>query len=496
VPLTAARPYIAYVDEGNFLHPAVRLLRQGGWDPGWYEYPQLPIMAVTAAWRLYAPVYRATHGRRLVDQLPPNVELYDDLEPFDLLFIARGLNLMIGVAVVVLTGLFARRLAGDFAGVSAALLAAVTPALVLRGSIASVDSFAVLTVLACLYLTDGTRTSSRPGLWSALAGVAAGLSFASKYPSAAVIIAVVVTTVLERPRIGEKARRLVLALAGIFLGVAIGMPAAIRQTPKVMEAIRRQSAAYREMSSPRLWSQALVRAEWDLRYERPELGLPFLVLAACGLAAGLRDRRIAPTIWGWLAFATAALALYATRRYQPFRNLVPLVPPACAAVGILVGRLRERFRRPALVGAAFAGWLLYSFAIPMGAYARDRARQKDTRVEAVDWLQSNTRRGDDVLFLRDLGFRTSEIGRLSVGAAVRRWEEVESAAERDKPRYIVAGVSWRPGVGPIDALASPRLTRLYDLRFRRGTKPVYSPWIWGENDLIVYVLERKTEAAP
>jgi hypothetical protein len=448
---------------------------------------------VTAAWRLYAPVYRAIHGTRLVDQLPARVELYDDLEPFDLLLIARGLNLAIGVAVVVLTGLFARRIAGEIAGVSAAFLSAVTPALVLRGSIASIDCYAVLTVLACLYLTDGTRTSSRPGLMCALAGTAAGLSFASKYPAVAVVAAVVVTTALQPIRWREKARRLALAAAGLLLGVALGMPAAIGQTQKVADAIRHQAAAYREMTSLPLWRQALVRAEWDLRYEKPELGLVFLGLAGCGLAVGLRDRRISATVWGWCAFAAIALAVYATRRYQPFRNLAPLVPPACVAVGLLMARLRERLRRPVLLGAVFAGWLLVSFAIPLAAYGRDRAHLKDTRVEAVDWLVGNAGRGDDVLFVRELGFRTAEMARLPARTSVRRWDEVEAAAERDRPRFVVTGYLWRPGVGSIDALASPRLTSLYELRFRRGAKEIYAPWIFGENDLIVYVMERKTE---
>src|SRR5262249_35925058 len=115
-PLPAARPYIAYVDEGNFLHPVVRLLREGGWDPHWYEYPQLPIVTVTGALRVYAPVYRVRHGRELVQALLPSVEQYDDLEPFVILKIARAINAAIGVAVVILAGLLARRLAGPLAG--------------------------------------------------------------------------------------------------------------------------------------------------------------------------------------------------------------------------------------------------------------------------------------------------------------------------------------------------------------------------------------------
>ena len=67
--LFAARPYIAYVDEGNFLHPVIEMLRQGGWDPRYYVYPQLPLVAVAAALRVWAPTYRVLHGRPLIQDL-------------------------------------------------------------------------------------------------------------------------------------------------------------------------------------------------------------------------------------------------------------------------------------------------------------------------------------------------------------------------------------------------------------------------------------------
>ncbi len=63
--LRAAAPYLNYIDEGHVLRPASRLLGSGGWDPGWYSYPSLPIYAVTAGGYLYAPVYNALHGHSL-----------------------------------------------------------------------------------------------------------------------------------------------------------------------------------------------------------------------------------------------------------------------------------------------------------------------------------------------------------------------------------------------------------------------------------------------
>jgi hypothetical protein len=171
------------------------------------------------------------------------------------------------------------------------------------------------------------------------------------------------------------------------------------------------------------------------------------------------------------------------------------VPPACAAIGILVARARERLRPPALVGTAFAVWLLFAFAAPLTAYARDRARLKDTRVEAIDWLAARARPSDDVLFVRELGFRSSEMARVAARTTVRPWAEVEASAGRDRPRFLVAGVLSPPGAAPMDAVASPRLRGLYDLRFRVGSEPYAGPSMWGYNALIVYVLERRAEFA-
>ncbi|MET0620349.1 MAG: glycosyltransferase family 39 protein, partial [Thermoanaerobaculia bacterium] len=245
--LFSARPYIAYVDEGNLLHPVISLLRQGGWDPHWYLYPQFPIVAVAAVLRIWAPVYRLVHGRPLLQDLSPPPEIYDNLEPFDVLIAARAINLALEAAIIVLTGLFARRLAGPRAGVAATWLAALVPALAIRGAIAAVDPYATLFALVSLMLADRARTSPRPGLASLGAGLAAGCAFASKYPSVAVFIAFAVTTLVSTAGWIEKARRIALGLAGLIVGAAVAMPVLLSHPRDVFEAIRTQAALYAQL---------------------------------------------------------------------------------------------------------------------------------------------------------------------------------------------------------------------------------------------------------
>ena len=56
--LTAARPYMSYVDEGNYLHVPARMIRDGSWIPDQFLYPSLPINLVAATARASDPFYR------------------------------------------------------------------------------------------------------------------------------------------------------------------------------------------------------------------------------------------------------------------------------------------------------------------------------------------------------------------------------------------------------------------------------------------------------
>jgi 4-amino-4-deoxy-L-arabinose transferase-like glycosyltransferase len=493
-PLLSAKPYMAYIDEGNYLHSVVPLLRHGGWDPRWYMYPQLPVTTVTAAARLYGPVYKAVHGRTIRQDLSIGRAIYDDLEPFELMALGRVLSALMGLGVVVLTGVFARRLAGPAAGLFAAFLAALTPALAIRGAIATVDPYATFFVLACLYFTDRARTSSRPGLESLAAGAMAGLAFASKYPAVSVLSAFALTMILERISWTERIRRGVLAGAGAVLGAIAGMPAVVLHPRDVLGAIHTQAVIYAHLKTEVLWKQAFLRAEWDIPYNRPELGFTYLALAAAGVALALWDRRLRGTVCGWLLFTAVCLVLYGRQSFQAFRNLLPLVPLACIAVTILYARIRERLRRPLWADAAAVALVILLYGIPLAGYARERLSMVDPRKEAVDWLVANTGPQHTVLFVRELAFVKSEAARLRSHPVLRRWAQALPSIRARRPHFIVAGVLQKEGRDPIDIAAIPMVRRGYKLRARFGVypTPANEGW-WRGNQQIIYVLERKAK---
>jgi hypothetical protein len=496
--LTAARPYINYVDEGNFLHPVVRMLRAGNWDPRSYMYPQLPTTLVAVAARLYAPFHPSFHeGRTFQEDLSEGRRTYDILEPFEFLLAARFLSFLAGLGIVALTGLYGRRLLGTAAGLFALFLAAWLPSLVIRGSIATVDPYAALFSLACFYFADRLRTSGRPGREAFLAGAMAGLAFASKYPAVLAAAGAGLTLLLEERTWREKIRWLAIGGAGVLAGMVVGMPALVLHPQEVVAAIQRQNDLYIHLDrTPRLWEQAIVRAEWDIPYDHPELGIPFLLLAAAGAGVALRDRRLAKTVAGWLLFIAVSLVLYLPKSFQAFRNLLPHVPLLCLLVAVLYARLRERLARPLRapvavdLGAVLV--VLALFGAPVIRWSRQRAELADSRTQAVDWLIEHAGPEDGVLVLRELSFVRSELGRLKGTVVHRRLPGALPAIRGRRPDYLVLGKLDQKDAPTLDLAQQPAVLRGYVLRARFGafTTP-FHPGIWKGNRQVVYVFERK-----
>ena len=492
--LTAARPYINYVDEGNYLHPVANMLRLDGWDPRSYGYPQLPTTLTAIACRVYAPFHPSLHeGRTFHQDLSTGRRFYDLLEPFELLFAARVLSFLAGLGVVVLTGFYGRRLLGTPAGLFAMFLAAWIPPLVIRGSIATVDPWAALTSLACFFFADRLRTSGRPGREAFLAGAMAGLAFASKYPAVTVACGAGLTVLLDERPFRDKLRWLLLGAAGILAGLLVGMPALFLHTRDVMVAILSQNELYTNLSpTPRLWEQAIRRAEWDIPYDHPELGIPFLLLAVAGAGIGLRDRRLAKTVAGWLLFIAIALVLYVPKSFQAFRNLLPHVPLLCLMVTILYARIRERIARPVWADAGAVLVVLALFAAPVTRWSWQRAQYTDSRKQAMDWLVEHSGPKDSVLILRELEFVRHELVRLKAKVVERRLPGVLKAIDGRRPRYLVVGKLSEQGAPPTDLAQHPAVLRAYALRSSYGstTTPYRSGW-WKGNHQVVYVFERK-----
>ena len=491
-PLESARPYIHYIDEGNYLHPAFEIARSGEWDQPAFLYPEFPVTAAATAMKTVNRVSKASAGRDLAAEVPEAPEIYDELEPFAFLLAARILVLAVSLATVVLTGVLAARLAGPRAGWTAAFLAALAPALVLRSASANVDPFPVFFTLVALLFTEISRESPRAGLAALGAGAAAGAALSSKYPAVLVFLAFVVTTLISRVSSREKSRRLLLSLAGLVVAAPLAMPAFVRHPREVFAAIAEQGRQYASQITPPLWKQAFVRAEWDHAYEHPELGVAFVLFAAAGLVLAVRSRRTAALAWGWCVWIAACLALYGSRSFQPFRNLLPLVPPGCIAIALFFESVRTRIRPPGLVTAGIVVWGVGSFGLPLAAFSKERAAMIDSRVRAVDWLTAHSRRGDKGIAMRELGILNQELRRIPARVGPRWSRLVGEAVTEQRPRWIIAGLMENTDAETVQAVALPEIREGYVLRFLAGHHPTpLTRGGWRGNDQWVGVFERR-----
>jgi hypothetical protein len=490
--LVAAWPYSHYVDEGHVMLVVMRLVRDGGWDPGWYTYPSLPLYAIALPARLLAPLYGGLRGETLAGAVPPLL-VYELLEPPELLLLGRLLTLIASLAIVVLAGLLARRLAGDLAGGLAALAAALVPALVVRGGIVIVDTWAALFVLACLLLTDRLATSPRPtAAAAALAGAMGGLALAAKYPAGMVGIAFGVAVLLAPFALRRKLLLLAAGGAGAVLAAVAAMPALVLRPAGLRAAWQDLDAWYGQPeASMRFWPQAVRHAEWDQPLAAPELGWPFLVLAAAGLAVALADRRLARRVAGWAVYGAVFVSFAARFSFQPFRNLLPLVAPAAALAALALAWLVSRLPGPRRAWSAAAALALVFFlGRPALQYAQGRWQARDSRTEALAWLAPRLAPGDRVLVSEELAILPSELRRLPARVRSAPWPAARLALRSGRYRFYLGGALRLDGRRPPGPRARERVARRYEVRAVFGDGITYAhPGLFSGNRRRVDVWE-------
>jgi len=491
--LTAALPYMSYVDEGHVLHRSLHLLAKGTWEPETYSYPSLPFYTVAAAALAWSPIYRLGHGRPLRQDLSPDPpQYYDVLEPAALIVLGRLVTLAFSLGVVALTGLLARRLAGPAAGLLAAWLAALVPALVVRSSVVNINPMVAFFTLAALLFAERARDDGRPRREAAWAGAMTGLAAATKYPAVLVALPVALALWLSPASWRERLRRLLLAggcAVGAFL---VAMPAIVLRTDKVLAGLREMSLVYASQEAGSYWDQAVHRAEWDLPLEHPEVGIAFLVLASAGLVVALREPRWRRPAWGWLLFGAATCLMVAPYKFRAFRNLLALVPLGCVLVALLFARLRQAVPRPRWVDAAAAVLPIALFAPGLQQVTGFYLALEDSREQAIRWLAEHAGPRDKVIFLAELSFAPARVASLAAETDVKVWDLAWERINKRRFRYLVLGELTREDGSPkLPEEARSWIFKNYAIAARFGKYPT-SPWgnTFKGNGQRVYVLKR------
>ena len=437
-PVGSCLPYIAYVDEGHVLHPAIEILKTRDFDPRRFTYPPLTSYLIIVAAKAYAPFYRLGHEHSLRHDLPRTEDFhtelgenYDLIAPPEIVLLGRTVVACLSIGIVVLAGALARRLAGPRAGLLAVLFAAICPALVSRGSIAIIDTTAAFFALAALYSCERLRTAAlenRIGLWrfAALAGVAAGFAFGGKYTVGLVFIAAPITiAALPRPLV-VKASLLLVASAGLVLGLYAAAPIAVLHPERIVHELHGQARFYQSIRSEQGYLGALLSSS--------EVGIFLAIVGCAGIAWMVARGETRTTALSWLGFAIALVGVVGWTSFQPFRNLLSLVPLICVGAAFLFAQSKSRsvVITVVLLSAAQLAWSTTE-------YLRVRFRQTDSRVQAVDWLRQNAAPDAKILGIRELAILPSEWQRVSPSAVVVPWFEAADILQRQHFDYVVTG---------------------------------------------------------
>jgi hypothetical protein len=499
-PIGSHLPYIDYVDEGHVLHPAIGILQAKTFDSSIYTYPPLTSYLTIAAVKVYSPIYRLIHHHKISEGFPadrdfhtPLGDNYDLITPPEIVWLGRLVAACLSLGTVMLSGAIARRLGGARSSLFAMLFAALCPALVSRGSIVSLDTTATFFVAASLYfcqrmLKSGERNENTAWRWAAAAGIASGFAFGGKFTAGAVFAAVLVTILfLPHPRKSKTVLALI-STAGLFAGIFCSVPGAVLHPSAIAREISGISRFYQTIHSD--------AGYWSMAFSAGEVGVPLMIVSLAGIIWMLWDAPTRRTVLGWIAFGVLLLSAIIFSSFQPFRNVLPLVPPLCIAAALLLGRIR----------LASALWIVPGVVVVIGLslgwssaiYCRGRMSHVDARVRAIDWLQQHASKGDKVLGIRELAVLPSEWKRIAANSTVVSWTEAADLLEREHFDYLVTGefdLRYLPDAGRWSAYLAHWKERTAPLPVEASFGAVVTPivpYLWRTNDERILILRNKT----
>ena len=198
--------------------------------------------------------------------------------------------------------------------------------------------------------------------------------------------------VIARVRLG------VVSLRGSH-GAALGMPALVLKPHEVLDALHEQAVHYANPST--MSPDAVPKPSLLVQtFEPYELGLVLPIVGIVGLAILLGRRETRRVVIPWILFGVALVPVLSFP-FQPFRNVLALVPLMIIAAAIVYDSL-SRLGRVGALGGAFLAFILVASFVP-GLFLVFRVLgARDTRVVLVDRLAPMLRPKDRVLVVREL----------------------------------------------------------------------------------------------
>ncbi|MFN8633557.1 MAG: glycosyltransferase family 39 protein [Chloroflexota bacterium] len=248
-----------------------------------------------------------------------------------------------------------------------------------------------------LTLLFGSRALGRPRRRDlALAGLAAGLAFSTKYSFGVGLMLPLAAAVLTRglgAGLRERVIQVLLVTASFVVGAAVGAPEILLTPDAVMAGIVEQA----RLGSIR-WNGQPDAPIWQLYGQALAHGLGWSALLAAGFGALALGRRCTLALFAQLTVPVVCLGVMLRQELFFARFALPLIPTLAILAGIGVTALarlgvrgsRERSVRVVVLAVVVLGLVLLP-QIAMTVRHNQLATTTDTRVLARRWLQQ---RGD------------------------------------------------------------------------------------------------------
>ncbi|HEV8632483.1 MAG TPA: hypothetical protein VGV61_19370, partial [Thermoanaerobaculia bacterium] len=211
----------------------------------------------------------------------------------------------------------------------------------------------------------------------------------------------------------------------------------------------------------------------------------------------LWERRWHAAAAGWLLFAVATGALVAPYQFRAFRNLLPLVPLACALVALLYARMRAAVTRPRWVDAGMLVLPVVLFASAVADYDRHELSLVDSRERAAAFVGAHLAPGQRILVQRELAFVPTRLAGLGAGAVeLAPKEAIGERARSGDFAWILLGEPRAEAEvrAPLRAWLRAHVSRRHHLVARFGRYPTdFAPGNFKGNGQLVLVLRRAGE---
>lgn len=389
VGLQQSLPLLPEADEGTWIGSAFQIASTGNLDPGFYGHPgATTLYPLAAAWRLWLGAFQTQEWSATVAQMH---------------FVGRLLSVAYAVLGVLVTARLGAHVWNARVGIAAGWFFAVSPLTVFYAKLLRTDTAATFWGVLALWLT--LRLLDAPSMRRQIAaGVAVGLSIASRYflaVTAFALAAVDLILILHRNR-EERS-------ASLWWGIAFGMLA-------IPIAFLVANPAL-----PFHWQQALRDLTSEARVEHlgadgftplGNLGFyltialptafrwPLTLLAFAGaILTALRGSLKARLLLLWLLLFLILISIPALHWD---RWIIPGLPVlalfSAAALEWIVLRVASGFRQPQR-NALFAAVAALVLALPLWRtvlYDVSLLGQ-NTRLEARDWMETHLPPGSTVL---------------------------------------------------------------------------------------------------